>query len=143
MSVVFLFFSSRRRHTRCALVTGVQTCALPISALPGPRPAAGEDLRKIDPPTQKTCEDVAALMGIDLSRTAKSIALVGADGDGNDQFVLALVRGDHDANELKLAKVEGLTEYRMATEAETLPPLVQTGHTSCRERGGMYGENPG
>src|SRR3546814_9033355 len=33
MSVVYLFlffFSSRRRHTRCALVTGVQTCALPI-----------------------------------------------------------------------------------------------------------------
>src|SRR3546814_4825226 len=35
MLVVFLllfvfFFSSRRRHTRCALVTGVQTCALPI-----------------------------------------------------------------------------------------------------------------
>src|SRR3546814_3873502 len=29
LSVVF-FFSSRRRHTRCALVTGVQTCALPI-----------------------------------------------------------------------------------------------------------------
>src|SRR3546814_7834485 len=31
-SVVFwcFFFSSRRRHTRCALVTGVQTCALPI-----------------------------------------------------------------------------------------------------------------
>src|SRR3546814_7472296 len=29
--VLFFFFSSRRRHTRCALVTGVQTCALPIS----------------------------------------------------------------------------------------------------------------
>src|SRR3546814_1529475 len=28
---VYVFFSSRRRHTRCALVTGVQTCALPIS----------------------------------------------------------------------------------------------------------------
>src|SRR3546814_9293108 len=28
---VFFFCSSRRRHTRCALVTGVQTCALPIS----------------------------------------------------------------------------------------------------------------
>src|SRR3546814_4757056 len=27
------FFSSRRRHTRCALVTGVQTCALPISPI--------------------------------------------------------------------------------------------------------------
>src|SRR3546814_1913861 len=38
LSVMFLclffvfFFSSRRRHTRCALVTGVQTCALPISS---------------------------------------------------------------------------------------------------------------
>src|SRR3546814_5685634 len=31
MLCVFFFFSSRRRHTRCALVTGVQTCALPIS----------------------------------------------------------------------------------------------------------------
>src|SRR3546814_6202440 len=30
---LFFFFSSRRRHTRCALVTGVQTCALPISRL--------------------------------------------------------------------------------------------------------------
>src|SRR3546814_6607818 len=29
--LVIFFFSSRRRHTRCALVTGVQTCALPIS----------------------------------------------------------------------------------------------------------------
>src|SRR3546814_7054562 len=29
-SELFFFFSSRRRHTRCALVTGVQTCALPI-----------------------------------------------------------------------------------------------------------------
>src|SRR3546814_3980877 len=30
---MFFFFSSRRRHTRCALVTGVQTCALPICAV--------------------------------------------------------------------------------------------------------------
>src|SRR3546814_2710799 len=32
MACVLFFFSSRRRHTRCALVTGVQTCALPIFA---------------------------------------------------------------------------------------------------------------
>src|SRR5690606_38511089 len=75
-------------------------------------------MRRIDTPTQKTCEDVAALMGIGLARTVKSIALVGSDGEGNDQFVLALVRGDHEANEIKLAKVEGLAGYRMATEAE-------------------------
>src|SRR3546814_9643503 len=32
---MLFFFSSRRRHTRCALGTGVQTCALPISAVEG------------------------------------------------------------------------------------------------------------
>src|SRR3546814_570497 len=43
LNLIF-FFSSRRRHTRCALVTGVQTCALPISGHPGagrPDPAGG------------------------------------------------------------------------------------------------------
>src|SRR3546814_5866743 len=32
LTCIYFFFSSRRRHTRCALVTGVQTCALPICA---------------------------------------------------------------------------------------------------------------
>src|SRR3546814_5103924 len=31
LSLYMFFYSSRRRHTRCALVTGLQTCALPIS----------------------------------------------------------------------------------------------------------------
>src|SRR3546814_5194454 len=35
-TLFFFFFSSRRRHTRCALVTGVQTCALPIFGLYAP-----------------------------------------------------------------------------------------------------------
>src|SRR3546814_3467126 len=41
--IYVFFFSSRRRHTRCALVTGVQTCALPISWRSGssPSPTAG------------------------------------------------------------------------------------------------------
>src|SRR3546814_2227970 len=37
--IVLFFFSSRRRHTRCALVTGVQTCALPIFTIGGTLPA--------------------------------------------------------------------------------------------------------
>src|SRR3546814_16531465 len=37
------FFSSRRRHTRCALVTGVQTCALPILVLGGHAHAAVDE----------------------------------------------------------------------------------------------------
>src|SRR3546814_14105354 len=40
--MVCFFFLSRRRHTRCALVTGVQTCALPISLV-----GAGEPFQEI------------------------------------------------------------------------------------------------
>src|SRR3546814_9173586 len=47
-----LFFSSRRGHTRCALVTGVQTCALPVSAAAARRqPPSGilnHDIRERD-----------------------------------------------------------------------------------------------
>jgi prolyl-tRNA synthetase len=78
-----------------------------------PRPAAGEAMRKVATPTQKTCEEVAALMAIALTGTVKSLALIGEQG-----FVLALVRGDHSVNEIKLAKLSGLADYRMATEAE-------------------------
>src|SRR5690606_8480587 len=49
---------------------------------PGERPAPAEQRRDVDTPTQKTCEEVAALMGIPLQRTAKSVALIGADAEG-------------------------------------------------------------
>lgn len=83
------------------------------AAEPAPRPAPAETMRRVETPTQKTCEDVAALLQIPLARTAKSIAVM-----AGDTFVLALVRGDHAVNPIKLAKVEGLADYRMATEAE-------------------------
>jgi prolyl-tRNA synthetase len=86
-----------------------------MAAAPGARAVAGEPMRKVDTPTQKTCEDVAALMEIPLQRTVKSIALM---GDAATGFVLALVRGDHVVNEIKLAKLPGLGDYRLATEAE-------------------------
>ncbi|MBP3983124.1 proline--tRNA ligase [Pseudoxanthomonas helianthi] len=88
------------------------------AAAPGPRPAAADALQKVSTPTQKTCEDVAALLGIPLARTVKSVAVMTDDG-----FVLALVRGDHGVNEIKLAKVPGLADYRMASEAEILEHL--------------------
>lgn len=90
---------------------------------PDTRPAASEPMRKVPTPVQKTCEDVAALLDIPLQRTVKSVAVMGSDADGNDRFVLALVRGDHAVNEIKLAKLEGLGQYRMATEAEILAHL--------------------
>src|SRR3546814_7640233 len=55
------FFSSRRRHTRCALVTGVQTCALPISYIDI---VSGKG-RDIEP---------AALSSLDAARPAVPVA---------------------------------------------------------------------
>jgi len=85
---------------------------------PGERPGAAETLRDVATPNQKTCEDVAALMGIELQRTAKSIAVMVGDPmiQNEGDFVLALVRGDHAINDIKLAKIIG--DYRMASEAE-------------------------
>src|SRR3546814_10702074 len=57
MLYVCFCFSSRRRHTRCALVTGVQTCALPISErrfLRPPRPA---------PPPHHPCSIITWVVG--------------------------------------------------------------------------------
>ncbi|MBB5877131.1 MULTISPECIES: proline--tRNA ligase [Xanthomonas] len=89
-----------------------------VAAAPAPRAAASEELRKVATPTQKTCEAVAELLGIPLQRTVKSVAVM-----AGERFVLALVRGDHTVNEIKLGKVAGLAGYRMANEAEILAHL--------------------
>src|SRR3546814_7612792 len=54
--MLVFFFSSRRRHTRCALVTGVQTCALPILLTPGDggEDGAGEEDRRRDEAAHET-----------------------------------------------------------------------------------------
>src|SRR3546814_8432799 len=46
--ILLFFFSSRRRHTRCALVTGVQTCALPIYGVEKQRNNTSHMLFKVD-----------------------------------------------------------------------------------------------
>jgi prolyl-tRNA synthetase len=85
----------------------------------GPRPEPAEPMRKVETPTQRTCEEVAALLGVPLARTVKSLALI----DGEGRFTLALVRGDHVMNELKLGKQPGMADYRLASEAEILQHL--------------------
>src|SRR3546814_17747540 len=47
----FFFFSSRRRHTICALVTGVQTCALPISSRESLSPSGPRSSARAHAPT--------------------------------------------------------------------------------------------
>ncbi|HQT31884.1 MAG: proline--tRNA ligase [Hydrogenophilales bacterium 28-61-11] len=82
-----------------------------------PRAAPAETLHEVDTPKQTTCEDVAALLDLPLTRTVKLIAgMVG--GDADEQMVILLLRGDHMLNEVKLGKLDGMAEFRLANEAE-------------------------
>ena len=85
---------------------------------PRARAAAREALEKVATPTQKTCAEVAQLLGVELARTVKSVALMGEHG-----FTLVLLRGDHALNEIKLAKQPDLGEYRLAREDEIVDYL--------------------
>jgi prolyl-tRNA synthetase len=98
-------------------------------------PAAGapgvQSLTKTPTPGKSTCADVATLLGLPLSQTVKSLVLTvepeagkdGAPAAGEKTVWLLLLRGDHDLNEVKAAKVPGLANYRFATEAEIVEYL--------------------
>jgi prolyl-tRNA synthetase len=95
-------------------------------ALPpaSPRPAPAQAMARVPTPGKSTCADVAALLGLPLQRTVKSLVLATdqTDQDGEivkSQIWLLLVRGDHDMNEIKVSKVPGLDSgFRFATVAE-------------------------
>jgi prolyl-tRNA synthetase len=67
----------------------------------------------VETPKQTACEEVAKLLGISVQRTVKAVAVV-----AQEKFYLALLRGDHMLNEVKLAKLSGLQDFRLATEEE-------------------------
>jgi prolyl-tRNA synthetase len=90
----------------------------------GPRPAAGQAMAKAPTPGKSTCEDVAALLGLPLQQTVKSLVLATDQLNEHGQVAksqvwLLLLRGDHDLNEIKAGKVAGLDAgFRFATTAE-------------------------
>ena len=94
--------------------------ALPLL---GQRGAATQAMARTPTPGKSTCEDGAELLKLPLSQTVKSLVLAtdepGANGDVAKTTVwLLLVRGDHELNEVKTAKVPGLKGFRFATESE-------------------------
>ncbi|HZF79300.1 MAG TPA: proline--tRNA ligase [Rubrivivax sp.] len=97
------------------------------------RAAPSQGLAMTPTPGKATCEDVAALLGISLSSTVKSLVLAtdpedlagdkGAMGDDGEvartTLWLLLIRGDHSLNEVKVGKLPGFKDgFRFATAAE-------------------------
>jgi prolyl-tRNA synthetase len=93
-------------------------------ALLSERALPNEPMQQVATPGKSTCAEVAALIGVPLNRTVKSIVL--ATDSTNEQGAAAvtqlwllLLRGDHDLNEVKVGKIEGLNQgFRFANVDE-------------------------
>ena len=93
-------------------------------ATTGERADALQPLALTPTPGQATCEAVAAMLGLPLTQTVKSLVLASDQLDPHGVIVkstvwLLLLRGDHELNEVKAGKIEGLKSgFRFATHAE-------------------------
>ena len=84
-----------------------------------PRPAPGAALARVATPTQKTIEEVSAFLGVAPAQCVKTIIVRGHAG-----LVALCVRGDHEVNEVKAAKLAELPgESVLAAEAEIVAAL--------------------
>jgi prolyl-tRNA synthetase len=86
-----------------------------------PRPPATEAMEKVPTPGLSTCEDVARLLDLPLTRTVKCLMVW-----AGDRVHMLLVRGDHMGNEVKIGKLPGMEGFRWASDAE----IVQA--TGCK-----------
>ncbi len=77
------------------------------------RGAALQAMTKVATPGKKTCEDVAEFLKLPLTQTVKSIVAM-----AGDKLVMLLLRGDHVLNEVKVGKIPGLQDFRLASAEE-------------------------
>ncbi|MCK9380816.1 MAG: proline--tRNA ligase [Sulfuritalea sp.] len=92
-----------------------EAVAPPTVGAGGPAP-----MEKKATPNKTKCEDVAAFLGLPLTQTVKAIAVM-TEQESGSEFVLLLLRGDHDLNEIKAQKVIG--EFRFARDEEIVEAL--------------------
>src|SRR3546814_11660228 len=129
----YFFFSSRRRHTRCALVTGVQTCALPICpARSSSHEPAGRGRRMIWPSADRpndNCDDGDAIMLKLMTIPAPMGGVCGSwrhpdAWPPGDNLVMNLDHMISIAKTAERGKLDGI--------------FFEIGRASCRESVGQY-----
>ncbi len=86
---------------------------------PQPAPEPPRPIEKIATPHTSTIADLAALLGVPESRTAKAVFMMAKVADSEvERFIFVVIRGDMEVNETKLANVIGARALRPAVEAE-------------------------
>ncbi len=102
-------------------------------ARPAPPAEDALPLEKVETPHCSTIAELAALLNVPESRTAKAVflmATVGAAPGDTERFVFAVVRGDMDVSERKLRLALGASSVRPATEAEIRATGAEPGYAS-------------
>ncbi|GAB4496505.1 MAG: proline--tRNA ligase [Anaerolineales bacterium] len=97
-------------------------------AAPPTEPA--QPLEPVATPETKTIADLAALLQIPAERTAKAVFFVATFADKPAELVFAVLRGEMEVNETKLANAVGASELRPATEEEIRAVGAQPGYAS-------------
>lgn len=87
-----------------------------------PRAAPQETMEKVPTPGMTTCEAVADLLKMPLTRTVKCLMVVAGE-ESNEQMYMLLIRGDHSMNEVKVGKLENFARWRWATDAEIVATM--------------------
>ena len=87
-------------------------------------------LAKKHTPSKGKCEEVAEYLNVPLTQNVKSVVLAAEQkneaGETNTRIALVLLRADHELNEIKLSKLTGFANTRMATEAEIVATFDTT-----------------
>ena len=98
-----------------------------------PAPQDPLPLEKVATPDTATIDDLAAFLHIPTQQTAKAVFLMATmvdEGRESEKFVFAVVRGDMDLNETKLANAIGATDLRPAHETEIRAVGAEPGYAS-------------
>ena len=88
-----------------------------------------EPLQEVATPGCTTIEELTRFLNIPASRTAKAVFMAGSI-QGDERFIFAVVRGDQELNETKLANAAGAVEMRPATEEEIRAIGAEPGYGS-------------
>lgn len=81
---------------------------------PQPMPSGeGGALEEVETPNKRSIDEVAAFLGVKPEETIKSLVFV-----ADEETIMVVIRGDHEANEIAIARIAGASELRLATEEE-------------------------
>src|SRR5690606_7194110 len=94
--------------TKCDYAENLEVASVPVGTTVPPPQIAERAL--VETPGKKTIEEVSSFLGAPPERFLKSLVYV-----TGEKLILAVVRGDHEVNEIKLARALGVSEVHLAS----------------------------